>query len=623
MITEVKHQRSTWISQRRFASSGVSSFLRIAFVLILLFLVFGEPVWSELGSRALAGDLYMLDAPPAPVVELVSVEGAFNRSRISNPLKSNNAVLFTPESVSAIWNALGTGLNGTVNAVAVNGSDVFVGGYFTDAGGNPNADHIARWDGTAWHALGAGLNDVVYAITVDGSNVFVGGRFTDAGGESNADNIARWDGAGWHALGSGLNDWVLTIAVSGSDVYVGGYLTNAGGNPDGDYIARWNGATWNAIGAGLNDVVNAIAVSGSNLYVGGRFTDAGGNLNADHIARWDGATWHAFGTGLNSSVYAIAISGSNVYAGGYFTDAGGILTADKIARWDGADWHGLGPGLIDYVEAIAVSGSDVYVGGWFYDAGGNPNADRIARWDGTTWNALGTGLNYTVFAIDVEGSDVYAGGGFTDAGGNPYGDNIARYGVTEYKAFLPIVITCKDLIINGGFEFNFGWDIPITEFTAGYSTSLYRTGARSMRTGILNSSQNTYSYSDFQQKVSIPVGAKASLTTHLYRISEEPGATSSVPLPANFMNMDLKGGIFPEDLQLSGDVQYILILNSDEEWIDTLLWQTKDAPEWTKKVYDLSEYAGETIWLHFGTYNDGNDGVTSMHVDDVSLVVCP
>ncbi len=97
-----------------------------------------------------------------------------------------------------------------------------MGGDFTDAGGDANADYIARWDGAAWHALGSGLNDTVYAIAVAGSNVYVGGSFTDAGGDANADHIARWDGSAWHALGSGLNDAVYAIAVAGPDVYVGG-----------------------------------------------------------------------------------------------------------------------------------------------------------------------------------------------------------------------------------------------------------------------------------------------------------------------------------------------------------------------------------------------------------------
>jgi hypothetical protein len=60
---------------------------------------------------------------------------------------------------------------------------VYVGGWFTDAGGNPNADYIARWDGSQWHALGSGLSRPVYAIAVSGTDVYVGGEFTDAGGK--------------------------------------------------------------------------------------------------------------------------------------------------------------------------------------------------------------------------------------------------------------------------------------------------------------------------------------------------------------------------------------------------------------------------------------------------------
>jgi hypothetical protein len=37
----------------------------------------------------------------------------------------------------------------------------------------------------------------------------------------------------------------------------------------------------------------------------------------------------------------------------------------------------------------------------------------------------------------------------------------------------------------------------------------------------------------------------------------------------------------------------------------------------------LAGYTGKTIWLYFGTTNDGLDGVTAMFVDDVSLQACP
>ncbi|MCX6047702.1 MAG: choice-of-anchor D domain-containing protein, partial [Chloroflexi bacterium] len=148
--------------------------------------------------------------------------------------------------------------------------------------GGVSANFIARWDTTTstWAALGTGLDSAVYALAVSGSDLYVGGFFTTAGGVS-AKNIARWDGSSWAALGTGLStgvdDFVNALAVSGSDLYVGGYFSTAGGMPANN-IARWDTttSTWAALGTGLSGPVYALAVSGSDLYVGGYFTTAGG-----------------------------------------------------------------------------------------------------------------------------------------------------------------------------------------------------------------------------------------------------------------------------------------------------------------------------------------------------------
>ena len=92
-----------------------------------------------------------------------------------------------------------------------------------------------------WHPLGTGFERTVSGIAVAGRHVYVGGLFTDVGGNARADHIVRWDGSSWHTLGPGLNDAVFPIAVSGADIYVGGEFTNAGGNTRADYITRWGG----------------------------------------------------------------------------------------------------------------------------------------------------------------------------------------------------------------------------------------------------------------------------------------------------------------------------------------------------------------------------------------------
>ncbi|MCT7956022.1 DUF4347 domain-containing protein [Laspinema palackyanum] len=313
-------------------------------------------------------------------------------------------------------------------------SDIYAGGEFTDAGGDLNADRIAKWDGTKWSALGVGFNNTVYEIVINGSDIYAGGWFTDAGGNLKADSIAKWDGTNWSALGTGLNHIVSNIAINGSGIYAGGFFTNAGGDPSADYIAKWNGNTWSALGTGVNNTVGEIVINGSDIYVGGQFSAAGGNLNGKNIAKWDGTNWSALGTGLNSWLRSIAINGTDIYVGGNFTDAGGNLNADRIAKWNGTTWSALGTGLDNIVNEIVINGSDIYAGGFFNYAGGDANASYIAKWNGTTWSALGTGLNSFVREIVINGSDIYAVGGFTDVGGDPNADYIAKWDGTNWSA---------------------------------------------------------------------------------------------------------------------------------------------------------------------------------------------
>src|SRR5208337_99059 len=177
----------------------------------------------------------------------------------------------------------------TVNALAVSGTNLYAGGYFTSAGGVP-ANYIAKWDGSAWSALGSGMGqfypfaNFVFALAVNGTNLYAGGGFTTAGGVT-ATNIAKWDGNTWSALGSGIprmgggNSWVNALAVSGTNLYAGGSFATAGG-VTANYIAKWNGNTWSALGSGMNSTVYALAVDASgHLFVGGDFTLAGTNVS--------------------------------------------------------------------------------------------------------------------------------------------------------------------------------------------------------------------------------------------------------------------------------------------------------------------------------------------------------
>ena len=248
------------------------------------------------------------------------------------------------------------GPNGPVYAVAVAGNgDVYIGGWFTSVN-SVAANNIARLPvGESWQALTSGgvngVNGPVQAIAVDGyGHVYAGGTFTTAGAV-NCANIAMWNGSGWSALGIGTDGAVAALAIgsNGSELYAGGYFIAAGGIAACG-VAKWASPVWSALGApdmeGVEDLqqdedgqwirvpahVNALAASSSKLYVGGDFTIAGGEP-ANRIAVWDEITgWAPLGSGVNGVVEAMAVTSDFVYAGGSFTGAGGG-PANAIARW--------------------------------------------------------------------------------------------------------------------------------------------------------------------------------------------------------------------------------------------------------------------------------------------------
>lgn len=434
------------------------------------------PVQAASAPTAGSADIQRALGPDGTFRGASGVAGSVDTAAwaLVSDLASGEAPRFAPAggvspAATGPWTSLGSdghgngALNNDVNAFAFSGSNLYVGGRFTNAAGLPRADYLAKWNGSAWSALGSNghgngaLNGDVNALTFIGTVLYAGGDFTNAAGKPKADHVAKWDGTTWSALGSdglghgALTGYVLALDHIGSNLYVGGYFTDAGGHAEADYIARWNGTAWAALGSNgsgdgaLSDKVTALTVSGSNLYVGGLFQNIGGDLTANYVARWDGAAWHALGSNgfggsaLNDNVYALVAVGVNLYAGGVFTDAQGIPEADYVARWDGVNWFALGSNgagdgaLNSYVYALAVSMERLYVGGNFTDAANNPRADSLAVWDGSHWSAVGSNgsgngaLNQDVFVLAASLTHVYVGGRFTNAAGIAKADYVAGW----------------------------------------------------------------------------------------------------------------------------------------------------------------------------------------------------
>jgi len=255
--------------------------------------------------------------------------------------ESNNIVQFYLQV--GTWDRLAQGVNGTVNALAVNASGLFVGGSFSAATDNNGAqvgstNLIARWSiqNTAWASVGGGIvGSEVNALAVDNSDVYVGGAFSQAGSVA-AFNIAKWAGNHWESMGDGLEGTVYDIAVTGGNVYAAGQFFTQ--DFENFYLlARWDGSAWSFLGDAISPAGQetnylirglSLAVNGNQIYLGGRFQSMdGGTVN--HVARLNGNTWedltggvHNIGGELLSGVKALAVSGNDVYVGGTFTAVG-------------------------------------------------------------------------------------------------------------------------------------------------------------------------------------------------------------------------------------------------------------------------------------------------------------
>jgi hypothetical protein len=417
--------------------------------------------WSALGTGSSNGvneRVYAL----AVVGNEVFVGGRFTEA---GGVSANNVARFNTQTNT--WSTLGTGssngVNDGVRALAVVGSEVVVGGYFTSAGG-VSANYVARFNTqtNTWSSLGTGSSNgvsggypYVYALAVVGNEVVVGGEFTSAGGVS-ANRVARFNTQTntWSTLGTGssngVNDRVYALAVVGNEVVVGGWFNSAGG-VSANRVARFNTQTntWSSLGTGssngVNNAVYALAVVGNEVVVGGGFTSAGG-VSASCVARFNTQTntWSTLGTGssngVNNLVLALAVVGNEVFVGGRFTEAGGV-SANNVARFNTQTntWSSLGTGssngVNDGVRALAVVGNEVVVGGEFTSAGG-VSANRVARFNTqtNTWSSLGTGSSNGVsggaypyvYALAVVGNEVVVGGDFTEAGGVS-ANNVARF----------------------------------------------------------------------------------------------------------------------------------------------------------------------------------------------------
>ncbi len=283
---------------------------------------------------------------------------------------------------------VGSGLNGAVNALAVQSDGrIVVGGAFTAYDGTGRS-RIARLTTTG--ALdtsfdpGSGLDGPVEAVALRASGgILVAGTFSKADGQ-NRGGLAEFGPTG--SLDTGFDTGTGTagaaaravLALPSGGAMVGGAFTTYGGvSQKGIAQVRANGALetgWFGYVDGPSPVVNAIVRrSDEALIAGGAFTLAQttdrGRIALFGTSGTVDAAW-ANGSGFDGTVEALALQGDGkVVVGGQFTAYDGT-SRPRIARLnaDGSldTTFAPGAGFDAPVAAVAVQADGgISVGGSF------------------------------------------------------------------------------------------------------------------------------------------------------------------------------------------------------------------------------------------------------------------
>lgn len=231
--------------------------------------------------------------------------------------------------------------------------NVLVGGSFLNAGGNANADFLCLLTVStgAYSALNVTpLNNNANALELlPTGNVAVGGTFTNAGGDGNADYLCLLTiatGAYSAFNTTPLNQYVgaLEVAQDGY-LYLGGIFTDAGGNASADYVARIDLSDSNypfsaltpSTGIILNDEVSTLlSTTDGRLLIGGHFINVGGVSDWDYLAYFNGVSFEQAFTGINGIVITLDQVAPGVQmVGGAFTAVNGVTLFDALFQFSG------------------------------------------------------------------------------------------------------------------------------------------------------------------------------------------------------------------------------------------------------------------------------------------------
>ena len=277
-------------------------------------------------------------------------------------------------------------LNTTVQAYALSGNTLYVGGLFSDS----VVQELRKFDATtgvpdASFDAAVSFDAVVYDLALSGNALYVAGDFQHKGSQARP-GVVKLD--------------ATTGALDATFAPPGNWSVSAGG-------------------------IRALQLLNGSLYVAGNFIVSGGRA-AMRIAKLDATTGALDSTftqptGLNALASTMCMVGNVLYVGGQFQAYRGtpasnlaklnVLTGVADAAFTGS--HGTdGP-----ISSLALQGTSLYLAGAFQSYNGIA-AQNLAKVNAVTAAAdsafmqAGGGTNQPIVQVVADASAAYIGGGF-------------------------------------------------------------------------------------------------------------------------------------------------------------------------------------------------------------------
>jgi hypothetical protein len=246
----------------------------------------------------------------------------------------------TTKSPAASGCFLRSHVTGTISFVTYAGSDIYLGGSFTEING-VTVQNLAKMNATTClvdtnFSQSPGLVGTITAMHFFSGSLYIGGQISSyrssstqglikVDGSSGAldSTFSQNPGLGFSGMGS-LH--VYAIVDDGTSIYVGGVFNRYRGTVIQNILKLSTSGTLDPTftsATGFNTLVWSLAVAHNSLYVGGGFTSYRGS-SQNYLARLnltDGSVISAFNAGgsPDNFIRKLIVSGNDVYAIGAFT----------------------------------------------------------------------------------------------------------------------------------------------------------------------------------------------------------------------------------------------------------------------------------------------------------------